>query len=80
MSSNLLSCCPKSFLETDWIRERIVAVPVREPLPRVSVGIISRRDALNTSACDYLIDCFVEAVAAMPQFQFDTDTNSAGVI
>ncbi|MGQ7938092.1 LysR substrate-binding domain-containing protein [Paraburkholderia sp. D1E] len=78
VSSNLLSCCPKSFLETDWIRERIVSVPVREPLPRVSVGIISRRDALNTSACDYLIDCFVEAVAAVPQFQFDI--HSAGVI
>jgi molybdate transport repressor ModE-like protein len=72
VNSNLLSCCPKSFLETDWIRERMVAVPVREPLPRVSVGIISRRDALNTSACDYLIDCFVEAVAAVPQFQFET--------
>jgi LysR family transcriptional regulator of abg operon len=78
VSSNLLSCCPKSFLETDWIRERLVSIPVREALPRVSVGIISRRDALNTSACDYLIDCFVEAVAAVPQFQFDTD--SAGVV
>ncbi|REG58181.1 molybdate transport repressor ModE-like protein [Paraburkholderia sp. BL6669N2] len=72
VNSNLLSCCPKSFLETDWIRERIVSVPVREALPRVSVGIISRRDALNTSACDYLIDCFVEAVASAPVFQFDT--------
>jgi LysR family transcriptional regulator, regulator of abg operon len=78
VNSNLLSCCPKSFLETDWIRERIIAVPVREALPRVSVGIISRRDALNTAACDYLIDCFVEAVAAVPQFQFDTDR--AGVL
>lgn len=78
VKSNLLSCCPKSFLETDWIRERIISIPVREPLPRVSVGIISRRDALNTSACDYLIDCFVEAVAAVPSFQFDTD--SAGVV
>jgi DNA-binding transcriptional LysR family regulator len=78
VNSNLLSCCPRSFLETDWIRERIVSIPVRETLPCVSVGIISRRDALNTSACDYLIDCFVEAVAAVPQFQFDTD--SAGVV
>jgi LysR family transcriptional regulator of abg operon len=78
VKSNLLSCCPKSFLETDWIRERIISIPVREQLPRVSVGIISRRDALNTSACDYLIDCFVEAVAAVPSFQFDTD--SAGVV
>jgi molybdate transport repressor ModE-like protein len=59
--SDMLSCCPKSFLETDWIRERVVAVPVRETLPKVTVGIITRRDALGTPACDYLIDCFVSA-------------------
>ncbi|TDV39446.1 LysR family transcriptional regulator [Paraburkholderia caballeronis] len=68
--SDLLSCCPKSFLESDWFRERVVAVPVREPLPRVAVGIISRRDALNTAACDYLIDCFADAVASAPPFDF----------
>jgi LysR family transcriptional regulator, regulator of abg operon len=43
-------------------------VPVEERLPRVSVGIISRRDALNTAACDYLIDCFAEAVASVNPF------------
>jgi DNA-binding transcriptional LysR family regulator len=81
VNSNLLSCCLKIFLETDWTRERIVAVPVREVSPHVSVGIISRRDALNTSACDYLIDCFVEAVAvaAAPLFQVRCRARARGV-
>lgn len=63
-NSDLLSCCPKAFLETPWFSSRVVAVPVTEGLPRVTVGIVSRRDALNTAACDYLIDCFAEAVSA----------------
>jgi hypothetical protein len=42
-----------------------------EGLSRVSVGIVSRCDAPNTSACDYRIDRFVEAVAAAPLFHFD---------
>lgn len=67
-NSDLLSCCPKSFLESAWFSDRVVAVPVQESLPRVSVGIVSRRDALNTAACDYLIDCFAEAVSALPPF------------
>jgi len=61
INSDMISCCPKSFMETDWIRERVVALPVREQLPRVTVGLITRRDALSTPACDYLIDCFVAA-------------------
>lgn len=65
-NSDLLSCCPRSFLESSWFSDQVIAVPVEEPLPRVSVGIISRRDALNTAACDYLIDCFSEAVSALP--------------
>jgi molybdate transport repressor ModE-like protein len=71
-NSNYLSCCPKSFLESEWFRQHVIALPVREPLPRVSVGIISRRDALNTAACDYLIDCFADAVASAPAFDHDT--------
>ncbi|HXZ08140.1 MAG TPA: LysR substrate-binding domain-containing protein [Paraburkholderia sp.] len=61
VNSDMISCCPKSFLETDWIRERIVAIPVREALPKVTVGVITRRDALATPACEYLVDCFVDA-------------------
>lgn len=66
--SDLLSCCPKSFLDAAWFNDRVIAVPVEEPLSRVSVGIISRRDALNTAACDYLIDCFAEAVTSVSPF------------
>ncbi|WP_322060585.1 LysR substrate-binding domain-containing protein [Paraburkholderia sp. J63] len=67
-NSDLLSCCPRSFLESAWFNDRVIALPVQERLPRVSVGIISRRDALNTAACDYLIDCFAEAVASVQLF------------
>jgi DNA-binding transcriptional LysR family regulator len=67
-NSDLLSCCPKAFLESPWFSGGVVAVPVSEALPRVTVGIVSRRDALNTAACDYLIDCFAEAVSALPTF------------
>ncbi|MCA7930588.1 hypothetical protein [Burkholderia cepacia] len=49
-------------MEIDWIRERMVAIGVEETIPAVSVGVRTRRDALNTIACDYLIHCFVEAV------------------
>nr|WP_281376263.1 LysR substrate-binding domain-containing protein [Burkholderia guangdongensis] len=60
--TDTISCVPKGFLDVDWIRERMVEIPVREAIPAVSVGILTRRDALNTAACDYLIHCFVEAV------------------
>ncbi|MCC8392479.1 LysR family transcriptional regulator [Paraburkholderia sp. MMS20-SJTR3] len=68
-NSDLLSCCPQSFLESPWFNAAVVAIPVAESLPQVTVGIVSRRDALNTAACDYLIDCFAEAVAALPPFE-----------
>lgn len=75
-NSDFLSCCPKSFVESGWFGQQVIALPVREPLPRVAVGIISRRDALNTAACDYLIDCFCEAVSNAPLFDHDqTDNN-----
>jgi LysR family transcriptional regulator, regulator of abg operon len=67
-NSDLLSCCPRGFLESSWFSSGVAAIPVEERLPRVTVGIVSRRDALNTAACDYLIDCFAEAVAALPPF------------
>jgi LysR family transcriptional regulator of abg operon len=60
--TDTVSCVPKSFLDVDWIRERMIAIPVREAIPTIAVGILTRRDALNTAACDYLIHCFVESV------------------
>lgn len=60
--TDTVSCVPKRFMEVDWIRERMVAIEVEETIPAVSVGVLTRRDALNTIACDYLIHCFVEAV------------------
>ncbi len=60
--TDTVSCVPKRFMEIDWIRERMVAIDMEETIPAVSVGVLTRRDALNTIACDYLIHCFVEAV------------------
>ncbi|MBN3798876.1 LysR substrate-binding domain-containing protein [Burkholderia lata] len=60
--TDTVSCVPQSFMEVDWIRERMVAIDIEETIPAVSVGVLTRRDALNTLACDYLIHCFVEAV------------------
>ncbi len=60
--TDTVSCVPKRFMEIDWIRERMVAIDVEETIPAVSVGVLTRRDALNSIACDYLIHCFVEAV------------------
>jgi DNA-binding transcriptional LysR family regulator len=65
LNSDMISCCPKSFLETDWISERMIDIPVRETMPKVTVGVITRRDALATPACEYLVECFVDAARAL---------------
>lgn len=49
-------------MEIDWIRERMVTIDMKETIPTASAGVLMRRDAPNTVACDYLIHCFVEAV------------------
>ncbi|HVO88289.1 MAG TPA: hypothetical protein VMV45_07095 [Casimicrobiaceae bacterium] len=61
------SACICAKLTLRW--QGVVAIPVEERLPHVTVGIISRRDALNTAECDYLIDCFAEAVSALASFE-----------
>ncbi|MGP8476454.1 MULTISPECIES: hypothetical protein [unclassified Burkholderia] len=49
-------------MEIDWMRERMVTIDVKESIPALSAGVRTRRNALNTIACDYRIHCFVEAV------------------
>lgn len=44
------------------MRERMVTIDVKESIPALSAGVRTRRNALNTIACDYRIHCFVEAV------------------
>ena len=44
------------------MRERMVTIDVKESIPALSAGVLTRRNALNTIACDYRIHCFVEAV------------------
>lgn len=55
--SDLVSAIPASFLDMPWIRQSLVAVPVEEAIPPINIGIVTRRDALLTPSCDYLIDC-----------------------
>lgn len=49
-------------MEIDWMRERMVTINVKESIPALSAGVLTRRNALNTIACDYPIHCFIEAV------------------
>ena len=53
--------------------QRLKGLLSKRRFTRVSARIISRRDALTTSACDYPIDCFVKTVASALVLQSDTD-------
>lgn len=44
------------------MRERMVTIDVKESIPALSAGVLTRRNAPNTIACDYRIHRFVEAV------------------
>lgn len=64
------------------MRERMVTIDVKESIRALSAGVLTRRNALNTIACDDLIYCFVEAVrrhdrAKRPSRQRCAQTNSA---
>ena len=64
------------------MRERMVTIDVKESIPALSAGVLTRRNALNTIACDYRIHCFVEAVrrhdrAKRPWRQRRAQTNNA---
>ncbi|WP_199052113.1 LysR substrate-binding domain-containing protein [Aquitalea sp. ASV15] len=60
--SDLVSAVPASFLDMPWIRQILVEVPIQETIPPICIGIVTRRDALLTQSCDYLIDCIKWAI------------------
>jgi DNA-binding transcriptional LysR family regulator len=60
--TDALAAVPERFLRAPWIGERLVKIPIDEPLPAVQLCVVTRRDALLTPACEYTIDCFESAL------------------
>ncbi|RQR47367.1 LysR family transcriptional regulator [Burkholderia sp. Bp9126] len=55
--SDLLASMPEQLLDADWARDRFAILPIREPLPAVSVQVVTRRDSPLTPAAAMLLDC-----------------------
>ncbi|KVD03381.1 LysR family transcriptional regulator [Burkholderia ubonensis] len=57
MGSDLLASMPEQLLDADWVRDRLVVLPIRDRLPAVSVQVVTRRDSPLTPAASMLLDC-----------------------
>ncbi len=61
---NMLTICPWPLLETPWLRGRVQALPIRNPLPEMNTAIIVRRNDTLSAAGQLFVDCFEDATRA----------------
>lgn len=60
-ASDMLAVCPWPLVEAPLLRDRVQALPIREPLPEMTTSLVVRRgDALDDTAQRF-IECFKDA-------------------
>ncbi|MGS0741774.1 LysR family transcriptional regulator [Glaciimonas sp. GG7] len=59
--SNMLTVCPWPLVETPLMRNRILALPIRNPLPVLTTSLVTRRGDALTAVAKIFIDCFMDA-------------------
>ena len=58
---DMLTICPWPLVETPLFRDRVQALPIREPLPDMPTSLLVRRSGTLSTAGQLFIDCFREA-------------------
>jgi LysR family transcriptional regulator, regulator of abg operon len=62
--SDALASMPEALIERDWAREGLTVLPIVDPLPQLSVRVVTRRDSPLTPAASLLLDCLRHAARA----------------
>lgn len=63
--SDAVASMPAGLLDHPWAREGLAVFPVADPLPAVSVRVITRRDSPLTPAATMLVECLRDAARAV---------------
>jgi len=59
--SDALAAMPAALLEHPWVGEGLAIFPIVDPLPAVSVRIVTRRDSPLTPAATLMLECLRHA-------------------
>jgi len=59
--SDVLAALPAALLEHSWVSEGLAIFPIADPLPAVSVRVVTRRDSPLTPAATVLLECLQHA-------------------
>jgi LysR family transcriptional regulator, regulator of abg operon len=59
--SDALAAMPESLLAHSWVGDGLAVLPIADPLPAVSVRVVTRRDSPLTPAATLLLDCLRHA-------------------
>lgn len=61
-TSDMLTVCPWPLVESMFLRNRIHALSIKEPLPEMRTSLIIRRNDTLSAAAQLFIDCFKEMI------------------
>ncbi|SAK68472.1 LysR family transcriptional regulator [Caballeronia fortuita] len=65
--SDALASMPAALLEHQWVGEGLAIFPIDDPLPAVSVRVVTRRDSPLTPAATLLLECLQHAARSLQQ-------------
>ncbi|SPB16270.1 LysR family transcriptional regulator [Caballeronia novacaledonica] len=63
--SDVLAALPAALLEHPWVSEGLAIFPIADPLPAVSVRVVTRRDSPLTPAATVFLECLQHAARSL---------------
>lgn len=63
--SDALASMPASLLDHQWVGDGLAIFPIADPLPAVSVRVVTRRDSPLTPAATLLLECLQHAARSL---------------
>jgi LysR family transcriptional regulator, regulator of abg operon len=59
--SDAITSMPDTLFQLDWVRQGLAMLPIIDPMPALSVRVVTRRDSPLTPAATLLLDCLLHA-------------------
>lgn len=60
--SDAITVCPWPLVESPLLRQRVQALPIRDPLPPMACSLITRRGEPLSAVAQGFVDCFLESL------------------
>jgi LysR family transcriptional regulator, regulator of abg operon len=62
--SDAITSMPDTLFQVDWVQQGLTKLPIVDPMPALSVRVVTRRDSPLTPAATLLLDCLRHAARA----------------